>query len=158
MIEINQIVARGVIILVNENYLREEQLNRITEFLLQKVEPFLIILFGSAASGKLRGESDIDLAFLSAHQLEAYDIFMIARELSDSLGRDVDLVDLDKASTVLKAQIVGNGKVIFNGDDLRRMVFAMEALKEYAVLNEERQCILDRFQERGLNYAKRCDH
>jgi len=137
-----------------ENYLREDQLNLIKEFLVKQVEPYLIILFGSAASGKLRPDSDLDLAFLSDLKFDAYDIFLYANRLADSLGRDIDLIDLGKASTVLKAQIIGKGKVIFNGDNLRRMVFAMNALKEYAVLNEERQCILDRYQERGLHYAK----
>ncbi|HEX3047776.1 MAG TPA: nucleotidyltransferase domain-containing protein [Bacillota bacterium] len=109
-----------------------------------------MILFGSAARGQLRPDSDLDLAFLSDLALNEYEVFMRAQELAELLGRDVDLIDLNKASTVLKAQIIGKGKVIFNGDNLRRMVFAMKAFKEYALLNEERQCILDRFKERGL--------
>ena len=79
---------------------------------------------------------------------------MNAGELAEIMGRDVDLIDLHKASTVLKAQITGKGKVIFNSDNLQRMTFAMRAFKEYALLNEERQWILDRFKERGLNYGQ----
>jgi uncharacterized protein len=139
---------------MDENSLREGQLDTIKEFLLKKVEPYLIILFGSAAQGKLRTDSDIDLAFLCDRTFNEYDIFLSARELSDILGRDVDLIDLSQASTVLKAQVIGKGKVVFNGDTLRGKVFAMNTFKEYAVLNEERQCVLDRFKERGLNYAK----
>ncbi|HEX3047017.1 MAG TPA: hypothetical protein VHY08_19845 [Bacillota bacterium] len=59
------------------------------------------------------------------------------------------MIDLNKASTVLKAHIIVSGKVIINGDILRRMVFAIKAFKEYALLNEERQCILERFKDGG---------
>ncbi|MGE5604057.1 MAG: type VII toxin-antitoxin system MntA family adenylyltransferase antitoxin [Bacteroidota bacterium] len=127
---------------------------KIIDFLQKKVGPYLIILFGSAARGRLRPDSDIDIAFLSDRILNEEDLFFYAVELAEILGRDVDLIDLNKASTVFKAQIVGKGKVIHSSDDLRRMAFAMSAFKEYAVLNEERQYVLDQFKERGLNYAE----
>jgi predicted nucleotidyltransferase len=138
-----------------EDKVLDVQLDIIKEFLLKTVEPYLIVLFGSAVRGQLRPDSDLDLAFLSDLRLNEYEVFMRAQELAELLGRDVDLIDLNRASTVFKAQIIGKGKIIFNSDNPRRMVFAMRTLKEYALLNEERQCILDRFKERGLtNYAK----
>ena len=139
---------------MNDHYPTEDQLNTIREFLQQKVSPTLVILFGSAAQGRLRPDSDIDLAFLSDRQLNEYDVFMIAQELAELLGQDVDLVYLRNASTVLTAQIIGKGKVILEKDEAQRMAFAMNAFKNYAKLNEERQCILDRFKERGLHYAE----
>lgn len=139
---------------MNNHTLNEDQLNIITGFLIKRFEPYLVVLFGSAVQGKLRPDSDIDLAFLSDLTFSEYDIFMSARELSDILGRDVDLIDMDKASTVFKAQVIGKGKVIFSSDVRRRMIFAMDTYKEYAMLNEERQGILERFKERRLNHAK----
>lgn len=139
---------------MKENCLSEEQLAKIKDFLQKKVEPYLIILFGSAAQGKLRPDSDLDLAFLSDYIVNDEDNFFNAADLAEIIGRDVDLIDLSKASTVFKAQIIGKGKVIYSSDEYLRMTFAMTTFKEYAVLNEERQCILDRFKERGLNYAE----
>jgi uncharacterized protein len=134
--------------------LSEDQIETIKTYLLKKVEPYVIILFGSAAQERLRQDSDLDLAFLSDRRFSAYELFMVAQELADLMKRDVDLIDLNKASTVLKAQIVGTGKVLLNRDDYRRMVFQMDTLKEYASLNEERQLILENFKKRGLSYAK----
>lgn len=136
-----------------ENALTRDQLNMIREFLQRTVEPYLIILFGSAARNRLRPDSDIDLAFLSDLEFSDYDNMIHAGELADLIGRNVDLIDLNKASTVFKAQIIGKGKVIYSRDELRRKIFAMESLKEYAILNEERQCVLDKFKERRLNHA-----
>jgi uncharacterized protein len=55
------------------------------------------------------------------------------------------LIDLHKASTVMKAQIVGKGRLIYEQDPPKRMNFSMVAFKEYALLNEERQVISEQF-------------
>lgn len=130
----------------------EEQIEIIKNYLLKKFEPFLVILFGSAVRKRLRSDSDLDLAFLSDRKYDGYEVFIAAQELADLIGRDVDLVDLNEASSVFKAQIVGTGRVILNRDDYRRMLFQMRTFKEYAVLNEERKPILDKFQKKGSIY------
>lgn len=80
-----------------------ENIKEITnEFLANKLSPNLIILFGSAANGTLREDSDVDIAFLSSKNIEDYDIFMLGQELAEKLERDVDLIDLKKAYTVFK--------------------------------------------------------
>ncbi|MDA8234053.1 MAG: nucleotidyltransferase domain-containing protein [Clostridia bacterium] len=130
--------------------INESEKTKITEFIVEKVSPYAIFLFGSGAKGSMTPESDIDIAFLSDSQFTDYEIFMMAQELAAKLGREVDLIDLGKASTVFKAQVVGTGKIIYDGDINRRRVFQMRTLKEYAMLNEERQHILDKFIERSL--------
>ena len=47
----------------------------------------------------------------------------------------MDLIDLRKASTVLKAQIFTTGKVIFADDEIFLKQQQMTALKMYAELN-----------------------
>lgn len=121
----------------------------ITDYLIQRISPYLIILFGSAAGGNLRKDSDIDIAFLSDRKFSAYDIFMIGQGLADILGREVDLVDLNNASTVFQAQIISKGKVIHCSDKTKRMQFYMLTLKKYAKLNEERQYIFNKLERRG---------
>ncbi|MBL4937492.1 nucleotidyltransferase domain-containing protein [Clostridium sp. YIM B02515] len=94
-----------------------------------------MFLFGSSVKGAFREDSDIDIAFLSDNELSDYEVFMIAQEIACVFNRDVDLIDLNKASAVFKAQIVGTGKVIYCSDDNRRMCFEMRSFKEYALLN-----------------------
>lgn len=129
-----------------------DMIETIKEHLIQRISPSLIILFGSAAKDELKEESDIDVAFLCDKDIDEYDLFMIAQEVANAVGRDIDLVDLKKASTVFRAQIIGTGKEIFNQNKKNSDYFKMQAFKDYANLNEERQCILDKIKERGKIY------
>ena len=133
--------------------LNEANIDSINEILINYLDPILIYLFGSYTKGTNNKESDIDLAFLSDTELSDYEIYLISQELADSLKIDVDLVDLKKASTVFKAQVVGTGKTIYCKDNTKRMYFEMQAFKDYAVLNEERSIILDGIKERGTIYG-----
>lgn len=131
------------------NTLRQAQLNEAVSLLRDKLNPHFVILFGSAARGELGKDSDVDIAYHADVSLTAYDNFMLAQTLADKLKRDVDLVDLRRASTVFQAQIMGTGIVIDDRDPLMRMNFHMRAFKAYAKLNEERQCVLDKYDETG---------
>jgi len=129
--------------------LSEEQLKIIKEYLIEKLSPHLIIIFGSAAKGNMRPDSDIDIAYLGDVELDDYRVFMLAQALADRLGREVDLINMKKASTVFKAQIIGYGKTIYQPDKTLVDEYKIRVLKEYAKLNEERQCIFDKIHEKG---------
>lgn len=133
--------------------LEKEKITYIKELLIEKFNPYLIYLFGSAAKGKMGEESDIDIGFLSDNKISSYDIFMIAQELADQLDREVDLVDLNQASTVFQMQVVSSGKVIYCNNDTRRKLFEMVVFKKYARLNEERRVIIEKVKERGTVYG-----
>ena len=127
----------------------------ITNVLIEKLSPFLIILFGSTVKGNVHQSSDIDVAFLSENKVpDQYEIFLIAQELASILHQDVDLIDLSQASTVFQAQIVSTGKVIYCTDEYKKAQFEMKALKLYAKLNEERSPILKNIEESGTIYEK----
>ncbi|MFZ5945137.1 MAG: type VII toxin-antitoxin system MntA family adenylyltransferase antitoxin, partial [Bacillota bacterium] len=103
--------------------------------------------------GELNKESDIDIAFLNENALNNYELFLFAQELASLLGRDVDLVDLNQATTVFQSKVVSKGKVIFCSDEKRRALFEMTVYKKYARLNEERKEILKGIRERGTVYG-----
>lgn len=121
---------------------------------LKEFKANTIYLFGSASRDELRVDSDIDIAFLSDENIDEYVCFMKAQEIADIFKRDVDLIDLKKASTVFKAQIIGNGKIIFCDDNVKRAYFEMRSFKEYALLNEERAEILKNIEKSGSVYGK----
>lgn len=131
-----------------------EYFDKIKKFLIEKVNPSFIIVFGSIAKGTDHKESDIDVAFYSETTFSSYDLFMISQELADLLKKEVDLVDIRKASTVFQAQIFTTGKVIFCADETLRMKMEMTALSMYAKLNEERKHILNNVYESGSVYEK----
>lgn len=122
--------------------------------MLKDFEINTIYLFGSASRDELRNDSDIDIAFLSDKDIDEYVCFMKAQEIADIFKRDVDLIDLKKASTVFKAQIIGHGKIIFCEDNVKRAYFEMRSFKEYALLNEERAEILKNIEKSGSVYGK----
>jgi predicted nucleotidyltransferase len=72
--------------------------------LLSQAGVELAILFGSAASGKLRPDSDVDIGIVLAadRALDAIGELTLATELEHVLGREVDLVRLEDASTLLR--------------------------------------------------------
>jgi len=129
--------------------MEEKYLTTIKEHLIKKISPYLIIVYGSGARGKLRENSDLDIAFLSEHRFSDYELFMYGQELANLLDRDVDLVDLEKASTVFQAQVLSTGKVVYCSDPIKKMLFHMFTFKKYARLNEERKYILKKLEERG---------
>jgi len=126
-------------------------LDVITEFLVNKLSPYVLYLFGSQAKQQAHPNSDFDIAFISEKEFDTYERFMIAQELAAILNKDVDLIDLKKASTVFQAQIITSGKVLYCSDNSKKVVFEMYTLKKYAKLNEERADILKNITKRGIH-------
>ncbi|MFF3024400.1 nucleotidyltransferase domain-containing protein [Gottfriedia sp. NPDC057948] len=130
----------------------QEKLQEIIKVLIKKINPYVIILFGSAAENRMRLDSDLDLAYLSDTKLSNYERFLLSQELANILNLNVDLIDLNDASTVFQSEIIQNGKVVYCSDDDRREKFEMKTLKMYAKLNEERIEILNNIKKRGSIY------
>jgi predicted nucleotidyltransferase len=112
-----------------------------------------IYLFGSHAGGSATPESDVDIAVLPASPLGEVDRWNLAQSLAVALGRDVDLVDLLRATTVMRVQVIDTGKLLFESDVSRRQEFEAIALSDYARLNEERREILADIRARGSIYG-----
>jgi uncharacterized protein len=70
----------------------------------------LALLFGSAARGALRPDSDVDVAVLPADpDLTLADELALQARLSKAAQREVDLVRLDRASSLLRWRIAREG-------------------------------------------------
>jgi predicted nucleotidyltransferase len=90
-----------------------------------------VYLFGSAASGLERGDSDLDLAILPRRgglREKKLDI------LEDLAGRgfcDVDLVFLDTEDIVLKYEAVRMNRVIYQAPDFDRGAAYSKIVRQY---------------------------
>ncbi len=131
----------------------EGSLQSIVDLLVSQAEAYAVILFGSYGTGRVHSGSDIDIAFLGDKKLDSYEVFMLAQVLACRVGKDVDLIDLQAASTVMRAQIISSGTVVHCSDHGRRAEFFMRALKEYALLNEERETVLRSIERRNRVYG-----
>lgn len=134
-------------------FLSESDSARIVEILKRSFDIVLIYAYGSFARGEGREDSDVDIAVYTEHEIDSYALFMISGEIALALGREIQIVDLRTVSTVLGAQIVGNHGVLYCSDDVLRANLNIRFFKEYALLNEERACILDRIREEGQVYG-----
>jgi predicted nucleotidyltransferase len=132
----------------------------VNEILVQHIlaalpETQAIYLFGSAAAGRLRDDSDVDVAVLLPHarakELGGLALSDLAFDLMKALRRDVDLINLRLASTVLQKQVIENGIVLFCADEYAQDEFEMLTISFYQKLNEERAGILQSLKEsRGV--------
>ena len=135
--------------------MQTETLHTVQDFLISKVNPSFIIVFGSYAKGSTHKESDLDVAFYSKDQAPTtYELFMLAQELADLVKTEVGLVNIREASTVFQAQIFSTGTVIYCVGETLRMGVQMTALSMYTKLNEERMPILNNVDESGSIYEK----
>lgn len=126
--------------------LTHEEKEKIIAFLKSKMPLRLLILFGSHVSGDATADSDIDLAFIADNEIEDFVLWWdIARELSILIGHDVDLVDMKKASTVFRFEIVSNGQILFQDGDFDAYLDLVYTL--YLQLNDDRKEVLEHYEE-----------
>jgi uncharacterized protein len=112
----------------------------------------LIVLFGSAASGKAHCQSDIDLAFLYDGKM---DILSLTNKILRLLNTDqVDVVDLRGTSPLLKFSIARKGIPIYERSPGLFSEFCSLAFRRYVdtkKLRDARAQGIRRFLEsRGL--------
>jgi predicted nucleotidyltransferase len=122
-------------------------LGRIVEELCP--EAVGVWLFGSFADGTPRADSDVDVAILPDRRVEPVDLWMRAQRLAQVLKRDVDLVDLLQASTVLRFLVVTDGERLAARDPVRCDFFETTAMSMYQDLNYMRREHLAEIQARG---------
>jgi hypothetical protein len=72
-------------------------------------------LFGSAARGEARPDSDVDLlvVFEEGARVGLLALAALQRELSDLLGRRVDLVPKDGLKPALREEVLSEAEVLY---------------------------------------------
>lgn len=113
-----------------------------------------VYVYGSVARDEAHDGSDVDIAILAEHPVDAVERFDLAGKLASQLGRDVDLLDLKQASTVMRAQVMESAHRLWVRDDAPVDEFEAHVLSDFARLNEERAAILNEIRERGSVYAR----
>jgi len=71
----------------------------------------LALLFGSSARGRVRPDSDVDVAVLGRN----LDLLALAADLADAVKGQVDVVDLAQAGYPLTQALLRDGIVIHEG-------------------------------------------
>lgn len=126
----------------------ESDYEQVVELLQASISGMMALyLFGSVATGSENKESDIDLAFLATEKCEQKKCWNIAQVLAAKLNRDVDLVDLKTANTILKKQIVTEGLRLWVAEGMQTAVDSYEVtiMSQYQHLQAERHSVVEGF-------------
>jgi predicted nucleotidyltransferase len=92
----------------------------------------LAILFGSTARDTQRIDSDIDIGIVPEDpELPLNEELTLQTELSRVSGRQVDLVRLDHASTILRWQVVRYGWALVEAEPFAAARFTADTVAEY---------------------------
>lgn len=127
-------------------------LERVVALILDRVPQVQgIYLFGSFSTGDAHPESDLDLALLLPAGLIFQPSLVVAltQDLSEETGRDIDLILLREANSVLQNEVVTNGRVLLARDERAVGEFEMLSLSLWQKLNEERAGILSDIARTG---------
>ena len=120
--------------------------NHIQQILTRHGGIRVAILFGSLAKGRATPESDLDLAVLMDAPLSAETKMVLIDDLSQAIGRPVDLIDLRVAGEPILGQILKHGIRLLGSDTdyaelIKRHLFEEADFMPYRrrILAERRQ-------------------
>jgi predicted nucleotidyltransferase len=125
--------------------------NRIQQVLAQHGGIRMAILFGSLARARETPQSDLDLAVLKDAPLSGEAKMALIGELSQAIGRPVDLIDLCTAGEPLLGQILKHGIRLMGSDGdyaelLKRHLFEEADFMPYRrrILAERRRAWIEK--------------
>lgn len=115
-------------------------------------------LFGSAANVSMRDDSDMDIAVFTPTPLQGLERFNRAAHLSQCLGRDVDLIDFVRTTTVFQNEILTTGIRLFAHDAIQVDNYEAFTHSEYMRWQEQHRDQLAEIFERGYVLASTAVH
>ena len=114
-----------------------------------------LILFGSTATGHARADSGVDLAVFGEASYSAAQLFDARMACEAVLRKQVDLIDLRKASTVLQMQVLKDGRYLLGENSPLAGAFELFSARSYEDWQITHRGLLQDIAERGTNYLSR---
>ena len=106
-------------------------------------EVIAIYLFGSYHTGDADSKSDIDIAILLPKAVDAHKHWMNMQEIGITLKQEIDLIQLNTASTVFRYIILGNSQLLYSANENERLLFEVNAISMYLQFEQERKPLID---------------
>lgn len=114
-----------------------EIISQIKGILRDELGLQLAVLYGSAAAGKVRPDSDVDIALLFDRPLTAAKKMVLISRMEGELKRDIDLVDLFALNGTILKQVLSKGRVLIQtrpgalAELIRRMIYNQSDMMPY---------------------------
>ena len=135
----------------------KDLVTRIRDYLDRKPEIYSAYLFGSHAAKRTRNTSDIDIAILVDDHILKDSILFRSRlnaDLQNLTGRRTDVVILNQANLLIRAQVFEKGIILYEHDPDRRALCQAQSMGLYydykRYLNFHAQQLNRKIQEAGL--------
>ena len=109
----------------------KEVFEKIKNFLEKDPNIVFALAFGSAVTGKLTPESDIDVAIYVREPLSGYELLSLMQKLSSLVKKEVHIVVLNDATPLLRHQVMKNRKELFIKDFLTYSKFREKTIDDY---------------------------
>jgi len=90
-----------------------EDIRRLIAPILEKYDVAKAAVFGSVATGKAKGGSDIDLLVEFKGRKSLLDLVALKLELEETLGKEVDLLTFNSLHPALRQRILGEAITIY---------------------------------------------
>ncbi len=115
-------------------------LTKISKVLAKQPHIAFAFLFGSQASGKATGESDVDLAiyFEDGNVPDVLTTIDFKEEIAAQLSKDIDFVVLNHANPIVRMQVLKKGQLIFAHDPKALSRFFVNTVMAYDDLKQMR--------------------
>lgn len=105
-------------------------------------------LFGSAARGTFREDSDLDIAVDLPEPLPGPRRWHLSVQLATQLGCDVDLLDFRRLHTVMQFQVLSTGQLLFSRDPAATESYNGFVCTEYQNIQAWRQPMIAALAQR----------
>lgn len=106
-------------------------LDKLEQYATSKGLIIALYVFGSTATEKDKPGSDIDIAIMTRGPMDGFERVRLETELSNLLGKDVDLVIFGRASSLLQHQILMYGHLVYEADPKERVRQETTARRQY---------------------------
>lgn len=138
--------------------LNSADIKKIQKYFAGQKDVLAVYLYGSFAKGTAHKRSDLDIAVLFKSKVNLYRRLgqLYAEFPKLSLPAEPEVREIDLTSPPVYLLNVVNGQLIFTRDDVKRVNFEVEALKQYYDTQKLRDIKYDymnkRFQEGTYGY------
>lgn len=130
------------------------KLNKIVSYLSsQRNDILAIYLYGSYAKEMATINSDIDIAILTKKPCSSLEIYEYKTNLELLIHTDIDLTNLNKASTVLQMQIVAYAQSLYEDDVFNKDEYENRIFQDYVDYRDDIKPLLEEINQTGTIYG-----
>lgn len=130
--------------------MKNDLIKNIEKVFAEFPEVFFCSVYGSYAKGSPGISSDVDIAFAS-ESMNPEKFLKLKKQLAINLGKEIDLIDLNRCSGLILKEILCSGLIVLNrkpafyAELIKKMIYNQSDMMPYynRILHERRKVFLN---------------